>query len=100
MKLAARCVLFALSFAALACPAPAARSGDHCAADARITAIAGAPGAFEVGTAAGRTTARWPAASPATTPPGYVIRALDHGWGVVGSAVNVESTTSDRKSVV
>jgi len=92
MKLAARCVLFALSFAALACPAPAARSGDHCAADARITAIAGAPGAFEVGTGAGRTTAHWPAASPATPPPGYVIRALDHGWGVVGSEGNAADT--------
>jgi flagellar hook capping protein FlgD len=91
-KLTAQRALFAFALAALACPAQPARSGGHGAADASVTAIAGEPGAFDVRTAAGHTTARWPTASPAGPAPDYVIRALDHDWDFLASATNGADT--------
>jgi len=76
--------LWMAGFLALAGPSPATRPAGHCAADAAISPIDGHPGWFDVQTAAGRTTARWPAASPEVAAPAYVIRALDHGWDADG----------------
>jgi plastocyanin len=86
-----RLALCALGLMTLACPVREARSGGHCAADAAITAIDGRPGWFDVQTASGRTTARWPAA-PQSSVPAYVIRALDHGWDTDGSAETATDT--------
>ncbi len=87
-----RLALCAVGLLALAGPPPAARPGSHCAADAAISPIEGQPGWFDIRTATGRTTARWPAASPENATPAYVIRALDHGWDADGVAQNGTDT--------
>ena len=87
-----RIALCALVFVTLADPRHDARSSTHCAADAVISPIAGRLGWFDVRTAAGSTTARWPAASPEDARPAYVIRALDHSWDADGNAQTATDT--------
>jgi hypothetical protein len=87
-----RSALCLLALAGLAWPADPVRSDAHCAADARITRVEGGTGTFEIRTGWGRTTARWPAASPSAVTPAFVILALDHGWGLAGSQGNAADT--------
>ena len=87
-----RLALCVVGLLALGGQPPEARSGGHCAPDARISAIEGRPGWFHIRSANGRTTARWPATSPENIVPAYVIRALDHGWDVDGSPETASDT--------
>jgi plastocyanin len=91
MVIPTRLALCAFALLSIAGPPRDARSGGHCAAETTISAVEGRPGWFDIRTAAGSTTARWPEVSPENLVPAYVIRALDHGWDADGSA----ETTAD-----